>query len=307
MGDKCDPRESHRSIRETKKCVRTFRKDAFRKWKTRKKETKKRNNDGNKNEINRGPGQRAERERRTEANSGLHAAKSFIPDAIVRFSLVVLCHHTSCLTICPRIRFPRSSLSLRIHRLSFFHVALFPSPCHERAMPSKKPSLEQYFRADRRSRKKSKNQLACVWWREQYPAISISQVKSIIHFPGTDWTEADLSDPSLLSLLSMVTRTTDDPVVVHHLPDSPWRTTPVQTNYFLSEQRPYFRSTMTIESAYNHRIWIAIEFNYSSLETKEFQHVKIWIIILTFQFGDLELRDLESWGANFNYFAHIRS
>lgn len=174
-------------------------------------------------------------------------------------------------------------------------------------MPSKKPSLEQYFRADRRSRKKSKNQLACVWWREQYPAISISQVKSIIHFPGTDWTEADLSDPSLLSLLSMVTRTTDDPVVVHHLPDSPWRTTPVQTNYFLSEQRPYFRSTMTIESAYNHRIWIAIEFNYSSLETKEFQHVKIWIIILTFQFGDLELRDLESWGANFNYFAHIRS
>lgn len=60
-----------------KKCVRTFRKDAFRKWKTWK---KNKNNDGNKNEINRGNKERrAERERRMEANSGLHAAKSFIP------------------------------------------------------------------------------------------------------------------------------------------------------------------------------------------------------------------------------------
>lgn len=50
------------------------------------------------------------------------------------------------------------------------------------------------------------------------PADIDIPVKSIIRFPGTDWTEADLSDPSLLSLLSMVTRTTDDPVVVHHPP-----------------------------------------------------------------------------------------
>lgn len=117
----------------------------------------------------------AERERRMEANSGLHAAKSFIP--IVRFSLVVLCHHTSCLTICPRIRFQilSPSLSLRIRCLSFFHVALFPPAPRrdERTIPSKKPSLEQYFRADR-SHKKAKT-TSCVsdgannTWRYRYP------------------------------------------------------------------------------------------------------------------------------------------
>lgn len=63
---------------------------------------------------------------------------SFIPDAIVRFSLVVLCHHSSRLTICPRIRFlPLLSRSISsVHRFSLVHGP-------------KKPSLAQYFRTDR--------------------------------------------------------------------------------------------------------------------------------------------------------------
>lgn len=67
------------------------------------------------------------------------------------------------------------SLSLRIRCLSFFHVALFPPAPRrdERAIPSKKPSLEQYFRADR-SHKKAKT-TSCVsdgannTWRYRYP------------------------------------------------------------------------------------------------------------------------------------------
>lgn len=65
--------------------------------------------------------------------------------------------------------------------------------------------------------KKQKPPRVCLMART-IPADIDIPVKSIIRFPGTDWTEADLSDPSLLSLLSMVTRTTDDPVVVHHPP-----------------------------------------------------------------------------------------
>lgn len=115
----------------------------------------------------------AERERRMEANSGLHAAKSFIP--IVRFSLVVLCHHTSCLTICPRIRFQILSPSLSLFGSAVYHFSTWPCfhPPLERAIPSKKPSLEQYFRADR-SHKKAKT-TSCVsdgannTWRYRYP------------------------------------------------------------------------------------------------------------------------------------------
>lgn len=112
------------------------------------------------------------------------------------------------------------SLSPRIHCLSFFHVALFPPVPRrdERAMPSKKPSLEQYFRADRRAPLKKQNSPRVCLMARTIPADIDIPVKSIIRFPGTDWTEADLSDPSLLSLLSMVTRTTDDPVVIHHPP-----------------------------------------------------------------------------------------
>lgn len=76
-GDKCDLRESHRSIRETKNVFERFERMRL---ENEKREKKNKNNDGNKNEINRGNKERrAERERRMEANSGLHAAKSFIP------------------------------------------------------------------------------------------------------------------------------------------------------------------------------------------------------------------------------------
>lgn len=134
-----------------KKCVRTFRKDAFRKWKTWK---KNKNNDGNKNEINRGNKERrAERERRMEANSGLHAAKSFIPTLRSILARRTLSSYLAFNDLSTHQIPDPPLLSPRIHCLSFFHVALFPPVPRrdERAMPSKKPSLEQYFRADRRA------------------------------------------------------------------------------------------------------------------------------------------------------------
>lgn len=51
-GDKCDPRESHRSIRETKNVLERFERMRL----ENEKREKKKNNDGNKNEINRGWG-----------------------------------------------------------------------------------------------------------------------------------------------------------------------------------------------------------------------------------------------------------
>ena len=95
---------------ETKKCVRTFRKDAFRNEKCEKQKQRA----GNKTKL--AVGRRAVTKKKKSdgigANSGFHAAaaaasthRSSPTLSFDSLSLVVLCHHSSCLTICPRIRF----------------------------------------------------------------------------------------------------------------------------------------------------------------------------------------------------------
>lgn len=134
-----------------KKCVRTFRKDAFRKWKTWKKtkttmEIKTRSTVGTKREERKERGgwrrilgftRRSRSSRRYRSIFARRTLSSYL-------AFNDLSTH--------QIPDP-PSLSPRIHCLSFFHVALFPPVPRrdERAMPSKKPSLEQYFRADRRA------------------------------------------------------------------------------------------------------------------------------------------------------------
>lgn len=130
-----------------------------------KKNVENKNNNGETKRIGPREGGREQREKqegreKSDENRGeLRVSRgyvdaSFIPDAIVRFSLVVLCHHSSRLTICPASGFT----SLWIYRLSFFpwscsrRLIAPPLADGERARPlPKKPSLEQYFRTDRRA------------------------------------------------------------------------------------------------------------------------------------------------------------
>lgn len=128
-GDKCDLRESHRSIRETKNVFERFERMRLENEKREKKtkttmEIKTRSTVGTKRE---------------EDGGEFWASRGEVvhPDAIVRFSLVVLCHHISRLTICPRIRFqilPRSLLGSTVYHFSTwpcFHPSLAETsvPC----------------------------------------------------------------------------------------------------------------------------------------------------------------------------------
>lgn len=135
-------------ILSEKKCVRAFRKDAFR----NKKNVENENNSGETKRIGPREGGREQREKQEgrkksdENRDELRVSRgyvdaSFIPDAIVRFSLVVLCHHSSRLTICPASGFT----SLWIYRLSFF-----PWSCSRRLIA---PPLADGERARARSPK----------------------------------------------------------------------------------------------------------------------------------------------------------
>lgn len=131
-----------------KKCVR---KDAFRKWKTWKKtkttmEIKTRSTVGTKREERKERGGWRRILGFTRRSRSSRRYRSILARRTLSSYLAFNDLSTHQIPDPP-------SLSPRIHCLSFFHVALFPPVPRrdERAMPSKKPSLEQYFRADRRA------------------------------------------------------------------------------------------------------------------------------------------------------------
>ena len=115
-GDKCDLRETRHSVRgggkkQRKKCVRTFRKDAFRNEKCEKQ--KQRAGNKTKPAVGRRAVTKKKKKRTTESERTLgftrrwRRRRRIVHPRRYRpiLSLVVLCHHSSRLTICPRIRF----------------------------------------------------------------------------------------------------------------------------------------------------------------------------------------------------------
>lgn len=150
-GDKCDLRESHRSIRETKNVFERFERMRLENEKREKKtkttmEIKTRSTVGTKREERKERGGWRRILGFTRRSRSSRRYRSILARRTLSSYLAFNDLSTHQIPDPP-------SLSPRIHCLSFFHVVLFPPVPRrdERAMPSKKPSLEQYFRADRRA------------------------------------------------------------------------------------------------------------------------------------------------------------